>query len=184
MKTARRLVSKKKARYNEDGFDLDLTYVTDNLIAMGYPSSGTEAWYRNPLPEVQVRSHCSNIHILNHRSPFPGTPLLAFILFLTYCLLACLRLFDSVVQTLLQRFFETKHKDHYKIYNLCSERQYSIEESFPLVARYPFDDHNPPSLDIIQPFCEDVKKYLEDKRNVVGIHCKAGKVRWRRRSEH
>lgn len=96
-------------------------------------------------------------------------------------LFACLRLFYTVVQTLLQRFFETKHKDHYKIYNLCSERQYSIEESFPLVARYPFDDHNPPSLDIIQPFCEDVKKYLEDKRNVVGIHCKAGKVRRRRR---
>lgn len=74
MKTARRLVSKKKARYNEDGFDLDLTYVTDNLIAMGYPSSGTEAWYRNPLPEVQVRSHCSNIHILNTVPPSLGRP--------------------------------------------------------------------------------------------------------------
>ncbi len=49
----RALVSKKKKRFQEDGFDLDLTYVTDRIIAMGFPSSGIEATYRNPLPEVQ-----------------------------------------------------------------------------------------------------------------------------------
>jgi len=51
----RRLVSKKKKRYqdNEHGFDLDLTYVTDNIIAMGFPSENYERLFRNPMPEVQ-----------------------------------------------------------------------------------------------------------------------------------
>ena len=49
----RGLVSKKKLRFQEDGFDLDLTYITDRVIAMGAPSLGSEAVYRNPLSEVQ-----------------------------------------------------------------------------------------------------------------------------------
>ena len=46
-------VSKKKLRWQNDGFDLDLSYVTSKIIAMGFPSSGSEGLYRNPLPEVQ-----------------------------------------------------------------------------------------------------------------------------------
>ncbi|KAA0152603.1 hypothetical protein FNF27_06523 [Cafeteria roenbergensis] len=49
----RSMVSKKKKRYEEDGFDLDLTYITDRIIAMGFPSTGSEASYRNPVGEVQ-----------------------------------------------------------------------------------------------------------------------------------
>ena len=110
------------------------------------------------------------------------------------------------------RFFDTHYTDHYKVYNLCSERFYdpkkfhkgllarpltvislyltpssfspSLPQSLPLppsslpsVTVYPFDDHNPPPFELIQPFCEDVDGWLkEDNRNVAVIHCKAGKV--------
>jgi phosphatidylinositol-3,4,5-trisphosphate 3-phosphatase/dual-specificity protein phosphatase PTEN len=35
------------------GVDLDLSYVTDRVLAMGFPSAGLEALYRNPLSAVR-----------------------------------------------------------------------------------------------------------------------------------
>jgi PTEN phosphatase family protein len=48
----RQLVSQNKRRYQADGYDLDLTYVTPNVIATSFPSSGIWAWYRNPIERV------------------------------------------------------------------------------------------------------------------------------------
>ena len=178
----RGLVSKKKRRFTESGFDLDLTcvcvsrrwlwmgararryaarscsmracaqghrpsartpspahplapqqrlrrYITPNVIAMGFPSSGREGLYRNPLPEVQ-------------------------------------------------RFFETRHSGRYRIYNLCSERAYDASDFLGRVVRMPFDDHNPCQVEVIPRFCADIDSWLsKHSENVVAIHCKAGKGR-------
>jgi phosphatidylinositol-3,4,5-trisphosphate 3-phosphatase/dual-specificity protein phosphatase PTEN len=75
-------------------------------------------------------------------------------------------------------FFEERHKDHYKFYNLCSERAYPPERFHGRVAHFPFDDHNPPPLGMFYYFCKDVEDWLaQDEKNVAAIHCKAGKGR-------
>ncbi|KAE9611726.1 hypothetical protein Lal_00011905 [Lupinus albus] len=134
---ARHVVSQNKRRYQEGGFDLDLTYITENIIAMGFPagdmSSGffgyVEGFYRNHMVEVI-------------------------------------------------KFFETHHKDKYKVYNLCSERLYDASLFEGKVASFPFDDHNCPPIQLIISFCQSAYSWLkEDIENVVVVHCKAGMAR-------
>lgn len=134
---ARHVVSQNKRRYQEGGFDLDMTYITENIIAMGFPagdmSSGffgyVEGFYRNHMEEVI-------------------------------------------------KFFETHHKDKYKVYNLCSERLYDASLFEGKVASFPFDDHNCPPIQLIILFCQSAYSWLkEDIENVVVVHCKAGMAR-------
>ena len=47
------LVSKKKQRYKGEGFNLDLSYITDRLIAMGFPAQNFESLYRNSMDDVK-----------------------------------------------------------------------------------------------------------------------------------
>jgi len=127
----RSLVSKKKIRFLDEGFDLDLTYITDRIIALGAPSEGSEAAYRNPLSEVQ-------------------------------------------------RFFETRHAGHYKLYDLRAEKgaMYDADKFGGRVVKYGFFDHNPAPLKTIRDCVEDLHEWLSaDEANVVAVHCKAGKGR-------
>jgi hypothetical protein len=49
-------------------FDLDLTYITNRIIAMGFPSTGFESSYRNPAEEVSAflrQRHPNHFKIIN-----------------------------------------------------------------------------------------------------------------------
>ncbi|ORY21744.1 hypothetical protein BCR39DRAFT_50898 [Naematelia encephala] len=48
----RQIVSGNKARFVDHGVDLDLVYVTDRIIIMGYPATGFAALYRNRRRDV------------------------------------------------------------------------------------------------------------------------------------
>ncbi|KAM9021908.1 phosphatidylinositol 3,4,5-trisphosphate 3-phosphatase TPTE2-like isoform 3-T3 [Ara ararauna] len=125
----RRMVSENKRRYMKDGFDLDLTYVTDRIIAMSFPSSGKQSFYRNPIEEVA-------------------------------------------------RFLDTKHADHYKVYNLCSEKGYDPKYFHYRVERIFIDDHNVPALQDMLKFTASVREWMsQDENNIIAIHCKGGKGR-------
>ncbi|XP_074073315.1 phosphatidylinositol 3,4,5-trisphosphate 3-phosphatase TPTE2-like [Macrotis lagotis] len=128
-KAARTLVSENKRRYKKDGFDLDLTYITDNVIAMSFPSSGRRSIYRNPITEVV-------------------------------------------------RFLDTKHSEHYKIYNLCSECTYKHSYFHNRVERFPIDDHNVPTIMDMLKFVDSVFEWMEkDPKNIIVVHCMGGKGR-------
>nr|XP_042118565.1 phosphatidylinositol 3,4,5-trisphosphate 3-phosphatase TPTE2-like isoform X2 [Peromyscus maniculatus bairdii] len=128
-KLTRQLVSKNKRRFKKDGFDLDLTYVTDRIIAMSFPSSGGQSFYRNPIDEVV-------------------------------------------------RFLDSKHPDHYQVYNLCSESAYDPKNFHYRVRRIMVDDHNVPTLEEMLLFSKEVNDWMaQHPENVVAIHCMGGKGR-------
>ena len=64
----KRLVSKQKRRLQDEEFDLDMAYITQRVIAMGFPSVGCETVYRNALPDVLDffhRRHNDQVKIYN-----------------------------------------------------------------------------------------------------------------------
>ncbi|KAB1211487.1 Phosphatidylinositol 3,4,5-trisphosphate 3-phosphatase and dual-specificity protein phosphatase PTEN [Morella rubra] len=49
----RNLVSKQRRRMLVAGYDLDMSYITDRVLAMSFPAEHMRAMYRNPLWQVQ-----------------------------------------------------------------------------------------------------------------------------------
>ncbi|KTF94504.1 hypothetical protein cypCar_00002270, partial [Cyprinus carpio] len=76
------------------------------------------------------------------------------------------------------RFLDTKHLDHYKVFNLCSEKGYDPKFFHYRVERIMIDDHNVPSLEDMLRYTACVREWMAaDSRNVIAIHCKGGKGR-------
>ncbi|CAD8159718.1 unnamed protein product [Paramecium octaurelia] len=64
----RTIVSGKKKRFISEGYNLDLTYVCDRIIAMAFPADGFESCYRNPIDKVVQfleNRHGNNYLIMN-----------------------------------------------------------------------------------------------------------------------
>ena len=56
----KRLVSKKKRRLQTEFYDLDMAYITERVIGMGFPATGCETLYRNSL--VDLKSYLDRYH--------------------------------------------------------------------------------------------------------------------------
>lgn len=81
-------------------------------------------------------------------------------------------------RTEVARFLNWAHGDHYRIYNLCLEESHCSNGFDDNTIRYPCKDHCPPTLQMLLSFCRDAEAWLlADKRNVIIVHCKAGKGR-------
>ena len=50
----KRLVSKKKRRLQNEYYDLDMAYITERVIGMGFPATGCETIYRNSLVDLKL----------------------------------------------------------------------------------------------------------------------------------
>ncbi len=64
----RTIVSQNKRRYKRQGFDLDLTYITNRVIAMSAPAFGVHSAYRNSMHMVSrffLQQHYSRFFIFN-----------------------------------------------------------------------------------------------------------------------
>ncbi|XP_078702203.1 tensin-3-like isoform X8 [Branchiostoma floridae x Branchiostoma belcheri] len=60
--------TKGRGQYGDDSFDLDLTYITERIIAMSFPAGGLESTYRNNLKDVAKMlqtKHGDNYMIFN-----------------------------------------------------------------------------------------------------------------------
>ncbi|PRP87367.1 hypothetical protein PROFUN_01629 [Planoprotostelium fungivorum] len=51
-KSVRTKISADKYRYMKGNYNLDLTYITDRIIAMSFPAEGVESTFRNDIDEV------------------------------------------------------------------------------------------------------------------------------------
>lgn len=48
----RKIVSGKRRRFESADYNLDITYITNRIIAMSFPASGFEQLYRNNINDV------------------------------------------------------------------------------------------------------------------------------------
>lgn len=146
----KRIVSKKKRRFESQYFDLDLAYITRRVIAMGFPSTGCETLYRNSLKDLKGffhHYHPEGVKIYN----------------------LCIekdRIYD-------RSLFASEGDEHPKL----ALGLLATERTFPC-SLFPFKDHNPPPIKLILEFCIDLCIYLtKNPKGAAAVHCKAGKGR-------
>nr|XP_020146001.1 phosphatidylinositol 3,4,5-trisphosphate 3-phosphatase TPTE2-like isoform X17 [Microcebus murinus] len=125
---ARRMASGYATQDTEGELHLDLTYVTERIIAVSYPTSRRHSFYGNSITGILW-------------------------------------------------FLDSKHRNHYQVYHLCSQR-YNPNHFHDRVTRIIIDNHSVPSLREMVAFSKDVHRWLaKDEKNVAVIHAQEGKGR-------
>ena len=170
-----RLVSKKKVRWNTDGYDLDLAVITKQpvtVVAAGFPCdpngpTWVESLYRNRVDDV--------VNFLQWQ--FGG---------MTDAMLTpdpinrentAANLAKQGPGATPSKEAETIGKGFF-VYNLCSERVYPANWFRGRFARFPFQDHEAPPLALMLQFTSHaLREARERPRQALVVHCKAGKGR-------
>ncbi|CAL5368216.1 unnamed protein product [Camellia sinensis] len=150
---ARHIVSQNKRRYQEGGFDLDMTYITENIIAMGFPA-GDMIWifwicfYRNHMEEVIKffeTHHKILVTIIEGLFVTKGVPQV-----------------HNIVMDMVLNFLDGSVV-------LLHLRLLHLSHLMTIIA---------PPIELITLFCQSAYTWLmEDILNVVVVHCKAGMAR-------
>ncbi|EGR33452.1 phosphatidylinositol- -trisphosphate 3-phosphatase, putative [Ichthyophthirius multifiliis] len=128
----REMVSGPKKRFQQDGYNLDLTYICERIIAMSFPASGIETLYRNDIQSV-------------------------------YFIKQKQKQLLKVVELI-----KKNHQSNFLIVNL-SGRKYDYSKFDNKVVDYEWEDHHSPPIDTLFQ--------ISNTKNVVVIHCLAGKGR-------
>lgn len=126
-KGARLMVSENKRRYRQDGFDLDLVYVTGEFVASFIITCSKGASILCvPGCFVQIGSlqchihHLERCHGIETQFKWVICYTSGFFVKKVHHWMATLWLATFFFQE-VERFFSTKHPNHYRIYNMCSE---------------------------------------------------------------
>ena len=48
-------MSGKRKRFQDDNYNLDITYITPRVLAMSFPAQGFESLYRNSIENVFIQ---------------------------------------------------------------------------------------------------------------------------------
>lgn len=68
MNWLRKIVSGKRRRFQDDNYNLDITYITGRVLAMSFPAQGIESFYRNSIENVAeflLEKHGKNYRVFN-----------------------------------------------------------------------------------------------------------------------
>lgn len=172
---ARTLVSRAKRRFTEGNFNLDLAYITANVIAMGYPTptAESESSYRNDMGDVFrffSTRHCEKYWVINlcserafppsafcgrfSRLPFEDHEAPPVALLFAFC--QCIELFLATGRPMLA----SANSNALAPFLTADERAAFWNKCPPCVALSPTADDLPAA-----------------EGRVVAVHCKAGKGR-------
>ena len=143
-------VSGNKKRIVGDGFDLDLTYITNRIVAFGYPAEGFEATYRNSRQDIMkflLKQHGRMVKIYN---------------------LCAENKYQYSVDSLKGYFsiMKVPFQDHNvtsieKIFKFAFDASLFLQN---MEQYYNYAKNN-------------VEKFNKKEQPVIGVHCKAGKGR-------